>query len=98
MSNLIKKIDAFGSTLNLKFKSEDKFNTTIGGLLSLILYTILSVYSIKSIKQLVLQENPNVSSQFVFRNESLNIDYTADELRFGLAFTFVVMQKNTYKL
>ena len=61
MFQQLRKIDSFGATFSLKYKSENSFKTSFGGLLSIITYIILLYYTCEQLIKLVKGHNPQIT-------------------------------------
>lgn len=61
MNSTLKRIDFFGLPVALTFEKQKKFKTYIGGLTSLIIYSLLSVFAIKEGLNLLERKNPIVN-------------------------------------
>ena len=44
LKNFIRKVDQFGTSFSFKYKSEEKYSTYAGGIISLLFYIILIIY------------------------------------------------------
>ena len=54
--------------ITLNFKGEDTFNTTVGGIISLIVYAIVLLYSITEIQSIYGWQNTAVNTNLITRS------------------------------
>ena len=80
-------LDAFGEKLpTFNIKGSDRVNTIAGGVLSIVLYMTVFMYSMIKLGHLVSKHNPNISTYYKDKEmygRSLNLN----ERKFRFAFT-----------
>ena len=81
----IKKFDLFSQSIRLTYKGESAFTTFVGGFASLIIFTIVGIYSVFLLQVMINRKNSNnsKSTEVVNLNISDEDYYTFD---YGLAF------------
>ena len=80
-------LDAFGEKLpTFNIKGSDRVNTIAGGVLSIVLYMTVFMYSMIKLGHLVTKHNPNIST-FYKDNEMYGISLNLNERKFRFAFT-----------
>ena len=76
----------FFAPVSFKYKGSSKFQTTLGGVLSLLVMLILLMYIPMKMVQLINHENAFVSSQTVYHNlEEFLGSVSASDLKFDFA-------------
>ena len=65
LSEEFKKMDYFGRSLpNFNIKGNERRNSIVGGFISLVLLTLVLMYSTLKFSHLILKKGPTVSSYF----------------------------------
>jgi hypothetical protein len=107
MSNFLKKIDLFGVTFQFRVMKENKFRTTVGGILTIFYTMILIVFFFLLGRDFMFKKNPRVSSQeiipenytdpFVLTQDNMLIAWRlSDEYAIPINFEGIVYPFITY--
>jgi len=84
--NSVKEADYFGEAIKLQFDKNKKFNTLLGGFLSIIIY-VLSLALIISLGQtLINRDKPMTNSVTLFEEYSPRLNISDMDLRFAFGF------------
>ena len=89
----VKKFDLFSQTIKLTYKGESAFTTFFGGFVSLIIFTIVGIYSVFLLQIMINRKNSNNSKS----TEVVNLN-TSDEdyYPFDYGFAFGVTLTDVY--
>ena len=80
-------LDAFGESLpTFNIKGNERVNTITGGVLSIVLYMTVLMYSMIKLGHLISKNNPNIST-FYQENEMYGRSLNLNERKFRFAFT-----------
>lgn len=67
-TDVFKNIDFFGQTVSMTWKGEDKFKTTFGAAVTLVLIGVLIAFTVFKAKDLFNRLNPSVTKTTLLRN------------------------------
>ena len=68
LNNKIKGFDSYGVPVSLNFRGEDTFKTTIGGIVSIFAFILISLYSISQASVIINRGNTTINSNILSRN------------------------------
>jgi hypothetical protein len=68
----IKNVDFFGQTVNLTWNGEDRFKTTFGASVTIVLIAVLLAFTVFKALDLFKKNNPTVSKTTILRNPDLD--------------------------
>ena len=90
--NLIKSFDRFGQPISLKFRNNNTYRSTIGGLMTIMVYTVLLVYLSLNLKAVFLKEEYTVQSSterfdIAFDNRVVYLNKTNFDIGVHLLYT-----------
>ena len=74
IGNIIKKIDLFGSTINLTINHKRTSQTKLGGCLTILAAIFFIIYGIINSKNLINRLNPVVTRFGVYDKEYIKVD------------------------
>ena len=74
IGNIIKRIDLFGSTINLTIKHKRTSQTKLGGCLTILAAIFFIIYGIINSKNLINRLNPVVTRFGVYDKEYIKVD------------------------
>jgi hypothetical protein len=80
MSKYIEKLDLFGNTFSFTIFQKEKFKTSIGGILSLMVVIIALVFSFLFGQDFFLRSNPKITSQRVIPHNDDLIQITSEKM------------------
>ena len=85
---VLKNRDVFGQPIQLAYKGKDTYNTSIGGILTLLMQGLTVAYMITAITELVSMDDPILIDyqQEMSEEEKLNQAIDFDEMDYVLAF------------
>ena len=95
-SKWLRRFDIFGKKINLTTKGAETFNTTLGGIFSILFMIGLATYGIVSFQRVWLKEVKSVQTQTVYKDPSdpLSIlDLQNTNFKFGFGFKDLVPQE-----
>ncbi len=86
LSGLFKKADTFGSTIELQFEKQAKYNTIFGGILTIITYALTIALIISLCESLVFKDNPRTNSSILYKKYMPQIHLEKDDIKFGIGY------------
>jgi len=84
--NSVKEADYFGEAIKLQFDKNKKFNTLLGGFLSIIIYVLSLALIISLGETLINRDKPMANSVTLFKEYAPRINISDMDLRFGFGF------------
>ena len=72
VSQCVKKLDAFGQPVTVKYDGESSFNTHVGGILTCVIQTFMLVFTLSQVINLVKYEDPQITQFTVFAKRDLD--------------------------
>lgn len=83
IKKVIKMVDIFREPIQLQIKTNQKFNTLLGGILSLITY-VLTISLIASLVELIIKKDkPRINSSTLYVEYAPQINLEKDGIRMG---------------
>ena len=82
---IVKKFDLFSQSIKLTYKGESAFTTFVGGFVSLIIFTIVGIYSLFLLQIMINRKNSNNSKS----TEVVNLNISDEDyypVDYGFAF------------
>jgi hypothetical protein len=93
MAKKLKGIDRFAQKISLTFNKSDNFETIVGGIGTLIMYSIVMLVGVVLFIEMFQRTNINATQTFIYRN----LDFSTDKYQVGkngVAFAFRVQHSN----
>ena len=94
---LLKQLDMFAPAVTINYRGNQKFSTLCGSLVSVICFTLITVFTLIKTKGLLLRDAANISTN------TINVDLqevfgvlTAKDNRFDFAFALVDLKSFQY--
>ena len=86
IGNIIKRIDLFGSTINLTIKHKRTSQTKLGGCLTILAAIFFIIYGIINSKNLINRLNPVVTRFGVYDKEYIKVDDFFSKIPIAISF------------
>ncbi|KAL4509624.1 hypothetical protein ABPG73_022840 [Tetrahymena malaccensis] len=81
---LLKGIDIFGVGINIRFNQQSKHKTGFGGLITLVLITLLLILFVSSVQIIINKTNPQVIFQQDFVSNPSRYNLTSEKFSFAI--------------
>jgi len=98
LRNLIKKVDYFSENINLEFGGQQKFETALGGLLSIIICLLTIALLVSQAIILYERNTPNTNQAILFIESPRKIDIELNYLRFAWGLNFGAGQERFHDI
>ena len=87
MTQTLKNIDLYGEPINLSYKGNSKYNTHLGGFVSLLVIVILGLYGVFNLYRLVVKGGTSTNTDIVFIDlQSASEVFPNQKYQFDVAF------------
>ena len=92
IASILQKLDIFGMNIALAFNKKDEFKTSIGGLFSIVHYSIMTMIFFTLISRTINRTNievyENIASREQTYNQELAFPFENDKFMIGLFPSF----------
>ena len=93
--SFIRGLDRYGQPVTVNYQGEDTYKTKTGGILTILVYALVATYTVLKANQLVLRDNPNVTSTTEFVNyETDTTTYNLEQNNLEAVIRFEMLQPN----
>ncbi|EAS00224.3 transmembrane protein, putative (macronuclear) [Tetrahymena thermophila SB210] len=82
-----KRIDLFGKPIGLNYKSQDKFQTVFGGIITILMIIVLCLFFQKNISQFINKEEIKVSYVQDYNSNPTNLVLDLNKFMFAIQIT-----------
>ena len=93
IGNIIKRIDLFGSTINLTIKHKRTSQTKLGGCLTILAAIFFIIYGIINSKNLINRLNPVVTRFGVYDKEYIKVDDFFSKIPIAISYNWIDLSK-----
>ena len=92
---MVTSTDTFGQPVTMLYKGESSYHTPLGAFFTLIIRSIMLIYSIQKLTGLVNYEDPKILKYHVRHTRTTGDEINLGEAKARLAFAFYDDQKRT---